>query len=91
MDVIVYDTFLSIEQPDVHWTTDLEKIWKDSDFITFHTPMTKDTENMLNKDTIAKCKDGFKVINCARGGLINESDIYDALNSGKCAGVVLDV
>lgn len=91
MNVIAYDNFVTTEQPDVTITKNLDDIWSSSDIITFHTPLTKDTKNLLNKETIKKCKDGFKAVNCARGGLVNESDIYDALESGKCGGLVLDV
>lgn len=53
--------------------------------------MNKHTNNLINKENIAKCKDNFRIINCARGGIVNEVDILDAIKSGKCAGAALDV
>src|SRR4030042_1485602 len=62
-----------------------------SDYITIHTPKTKETANMINKDTLAKMKKGAMLINCARGGIVNEDDLYDALESGHLAGAAFDV
>jgi D-3-phosphoglycerate dehydrogenase len=69
----------------------LDQIWEKSDFITFHTPLTPDTKDMLNDVTIAKCKKGVRVINCARGGIINEAALLRGLESGHIAGAGLDV
>lgn len=91
MNIVVFDPLLTIEQPGVQWIKSIDNFWGECDFITFHTPLNKHTKNLLNKETIAKCKDGFKAINCARGGIINEKDILEALNSNKCGGLVLDV
>jgi D-3-phosphoglycerate dehydrogenase len=93
MQVIAYDPFLSedmamemgIEK------VDLEEIFRKSDFITFHTPLTAETKNLINTDTIKKMKTGVRIINCARGGIVNEKDLYEALQSGKVAGAALDV
>ena len=71
--------------------TDLNSILAQSDFITVHTPLTADTKHLLNSETMAKCKDGVLLINCARGGIIDETALLDALNSGKVAGAALDV
>ena len=70
---------------------DLPTIYKRSDFITVHTPKTKETANLINKDTIAQMKDGVRIINCARGGIVNEQDLYEALKSGKVAAAAFDV
>ena len=69
----------------------MEDILEKSDFITIHTPLTEKTRGMVNADTIARMKDGVYLICTARGGVINEKDLLDALNSGKVAGAALDV
>jgi D-3-phosphoglycerate dehydrogenase len=93
MKVIAYDPFLSKEravQMNVE-KVELDELLKRADFITLHTPLTEGTKNILNKDSFAKCKKGVRIINCARGGLINEVDLKAALDSGQVAGVALDV
>lgn len=62
---------------------DLDKIWPLADFITLHTPLTPDTRNLLNAATFEKVKKGVHIINCARGGIINEDDLLAALEAGK--------
>lgn len=62
-----------------------------SDIISFHIPKTKETENMINTQTIAKMKNGVRLVNCARGGIINEADLCEALKSKKVAAAALDV
>jgi len=69
----------------------LKEIWPLADFITVHTPLTPDTRNLIAKSSIAQMKDGVRIINCARGGIINEADLVEALNSGKVKGAALDV
>lgn len=69
----------------------LEEMLSRADFISVHTPMTPDTRNILNRETIAKCKRGVRLINCARGGLIDEEALKEALESGQVAGAALDV
>jgi D-3-phosphoglycerate dehydrogenase len=93
MKVLAYDPFISTEKAKQLGIelADLETIYKRSDFITLHTPKTKETANLINKDTIAKMKDGVRIINCARGGIVNEQDLYEALKSGKVAGAAFDV
>ncbi len=93
MNVIAYDPFISPEAAEkmgIKLTT-LGKILEKSDFITVHTPLTNETRNLINSDSIAKMKDGAFIINCARGGIVNETDLYDALVSGKLGGAALDV
>ncbi len=62
-----------------------------ADFITVHTPLLPETRNLINKEKFAMMKDGVRIINCARGGIINEDDLYDAIVEGKVAGAALDV
>lgn len=93
MHVIAYDPFLSEERAKEIGVrkVSLEELFSQADFITIHTPMTPETKGVINKATIATMKDGVRIINCARGGIINEKDLYEALKSGKVAGAALDV
>lgn len=68
-----------------------EEVIKEADFLTLHIPKTKDSLNMINKETMATMKDGARIINVARGGVVNEEDLYEAVKSGKLAGAALDV
>ncbi len=93
MKIIVYDPYI---KPDTIERLDLEPVSFDellerSDYITIHTPKTDETTHMINKESIARMKKGAMVINCARGGIVNEDDLYDALESGHLAGAALDV
>ena len=69
----------------------LEDIIEEADFIAVHTPLTEKTRGMINKETIARMKDGVYLISTARGGIIDETALLEALNSGKVAGAALDV
>ncbi len=93
MNVIACDPFLSDEKARTLGVekVGLEDLFKRADFITFHTPLTQETRNLVNKDTIKLMKDGVRIVNCARGGIVNERDLYEALKSGKVAGAALDV
>lgn len=93
MKVIAYDPFLSQERAEaIHVEkVELDDLLKRADFITLHTPLTESTRNILNKDTLAKCKKGVRIVNCARGGLVNEADLKAALESGQVAGAAFDV
>jgi D-3-phosphoglycerate dehydrogenase / 2-oxoglutarate reductase len=93
MNVIAYDPFI---KPEVIEGLDLEpvsfeELLKRSDYITIHTPSTDDTINMINKETISKMKRGALLINCARGDIVNEDDLYEALESGYLKGAAIDV
>jgi len=93
MTVLGYDPFLSkdrAEELGVEVAT-LDKIYKSSDFITIHSPLTPETKGLINARTIKKMKDGVRIINCARGGIVDEKALCDALKSGKVAGAALDV
>jgi D-3-phosphoglycerate dehydrogenase len=93
MKVVAYDPFLTPERAVEIGVekVELETLLERADFITIHVPKNEHTTNLINKDTIAKMKDGVRIINCARGGIINEADLKDALDSGKVAGAALDV
>ncbi|MEW6163330.1 MAG: phosphoglycerate dehydrogenase [Nitrospirota bacterium] len=93
MNVIAHDPFLSEDKAKAMGVekVGLEELFRRSDFITIHTPLTPETKNMINKETIKRMKDGVRIINCARGGIVNEKDLYDALVKGKVAGAALDV
>ncbi|MGI6702176.1 MAG: D-2-hydroxyacid dehydrogenase [Christensenellales bacterium] len=69
----------------------LDELLNKSDFISLNCPLTQENKGIINKDNIAKMKDGVYIINTARGPLINEKDLYDALNSGKVGGAAVDV
>ncbi len=69
----------------------LDELYRRSDIITVHTPLTEETKSLLNEKTIAQCKKGVRLINCARGGIIDETALLNALNSGHVAGAALDV
>lgn len=93
MKVIVCDPYLQpevIEKMDLE-PVSLEELLKRADYITIHTPKTNETANLINKETLAKMKKGAMLINCARGGIVNEDDLYEALASGHLAGAALDV
>jgi D-3-phosphoglycerate dehydrogenase len=94
MKVFVYDPFVSkdhVEKLGARYVTTLDDIWKSADFITLHVPKNKDTLNMINKDTIAKMRKGVKIINCARGGIINEADLAEAIRNGQVEFAAIDV
>jgi D-3-phosphoglycerate dehydrogenase len=69
----------------------LDELFRRSDFITVHTPLTDETRGLLNDRTIAQCKEGVRIINCARGGIVDEDALLRGLESGKVAGAALDV
>lgn len=93
MKVVAYDPFLTSEKAESIQVekVELDELLKRADFITLHTPLTDSTRNILNKDTLAKTKKGVRIINCARGGLVNETDLKAALDSGHVAGAAFDV
>ena len=93
MEVIGYDPYVNEERAKAMGVrlTDLDGIVAESDFITVHMPLTPETKNMFNKDNIMKMKKGVRLINCARGGIINEQDLADAVKAGHVAGAAIDV
>src|SRR5687767_13464341 len=93
MKVIAYDPFLSPERAvDLRIEkVELDELLARADFITLHTPLTDQTRNILSRENLGKTKRGVRIINCARGGLIDEEALKDALESGQVAGAALDV
>ncbi|MGO4914465.1 phosphoglycerate dehydrogenase [Pseudogemmobacter sp. W21_MBD1_M6] len=93
MKVIAFDPFLSEERADKLGVTkvDLEELLARSDFITLHVPLIDATRNILSRENIAKLKPGVRIINCARGGLVDEQALADALKEGRVAGAAFDV
>jgi D-3-phosphoglycerate dehydrogenase len=93
MKVIAFDPFLSPERAkDIGVEkVELEELFKRADFITLHTPLTDKTRNIIDAAAIAKMKKGVRIINCARGGLVDEQALADALGTGQVAGAAFDV
>ena len=93
MKVLAYDPFLSDERAVELGVqkVDLDTLFKRADFITLHTPLTDKTRNLLDARSLARCKKGVRVINCARGGLVDEAALAEALKSGHVAGAAFDV
>lgn len=93
MKILAFDPFISSEKAeklDIE-LADLDKIFKTADIITVHTHITNETKGLINKQAFDKMKKGVFIINCARGGIVNEADLYEAIKSGKVAGAALDV
>ena len=93
MDVIAYDPFVA---PEIYAEYGVESVSLDdlvsrADYITLHCPLIEKTKNLIGAAQFAKMKKGARIINCARGGLIDEKALYDALKNGQCAGAALDV
>jgi D-3-phosphoglycerate dehydrogenase / 2-oxoglutarate reductase len=89
MKVIAYDPYVT--SPNGVKLVPFEELLKESDYISLHVPKTQETTDMLGAEQFAKMKDGVRIINCARGGIINEDALYEALTSGKVDGAALDV
>jgi len=93
MRVVAFDPFLSVERAAELGVekVDLDDLLARADFITLHTPLTAQTRNILSAENLAKTKKGVRIINCARGGLVDEAALAAALNNGHVAGAALDV
>jgi len=93
MRVIAYDPYISRDFAEKKGIilVDFDTLLKESDFITIHVPLVKETRNLINKETLAKMKKGVILINAARGPIVNEKDLYEALESGHVACAALDV
>ncbi len=93
MKVIAYDPFLSAERARNLGVekVELDELWRRADFITLHTPLTDKTRNIVNAETLALTRKGVRLINCARGELVDENALCEALRSGHVAGAALDV
>lgn len=90
MSVIAYDPFVK-EAPEGIKLVSLDELLAGADYISLHLPKTKESTNMISTEQFAKMKNGVRIINCARGGIIDEAALYEALTSGKVAGAALDV
>lgn len=93
MKVVAFDPFLSPQRArDLGVEkVDLDTLLGRADFITVHTPLTEGTRNLIDAAALEKCKTGVRIINCARGGIVDEKALKDGLESGKVAGAALDV
>jgi D-3-phosphoglycerate dehydrogenase len=93
MRVLAYDPYISADvaaKLGVELVS-LGEIFRESDFITLHTPLTKETRGLLDEAAFKKMKAGVRIINCARGGIIDEAALYEAIKEGRVAGAALDV
>ncbi len=94
MRVLAYDPYLTPARAtamQVELLNHLDQLYPQVDFLTVHMPMTEETKGMVNAAAFAKMKKGVRVLNCARGGIINEVDLLEALNCGQVGGAALDV
>ncbi len=93
MKVIAYDPFLTEERADQLGVrkVELDELLGAADFITLHVPLTDKTRDILSKDAIAKLKPGVRIVNCARGGLVDEAALAEAIKEGRVAGAAFDV
>ncbi|MEX5578465.1 phosphoglycerate dehydrogenase [Pseudophaeobacter sp. A-200-2] len=93
MKVVAYDPFLGQEKADKMGVekVELDELLSRADFITLHVPLTDQTKNILSAENLAKTKKGVRIINCARGGLVDEEALAEALKSGHVAGAAFDV
>ncbi|QIK78464.1 phosphoglycerate dehydrogenase [Sphingomonas piscis] len=93
MKVVAFDPFLTPERAVELGIekVELDELLRRADFITLHTPLTDQTRNILSRENLAKTKKGVRIVNCARGGLIDEAALKDGLDSGHIAGAALDV
>lgn len=93
MDVLAYDPFISEEAAEKLAVTlvTIDELYSRSDFISIHVPLTKETKNIVDKDAFKKMKKGVMLINCARGGIVNEGDLAEAIKDGIVAGAAFDV
>jgi len=93
MKVVAFDPFLTPERAVEMGVekTDLDTLLARADFITLHTPLTDQTRNILSKENLAKTRKGVRIVNCARGGLIDEAALKEGLDSGHIGGAALDV
>jgi D-3-phosphoglycerate dehydrogenase len=93
MKVIASDPFLTPERAQALGAqkVELDELFARADFITLHAPLTAQTRDVINAAALARCKRGVRIVNCARGGLVDEAALLDALRSGQVAGAALDV
>jgi D-3-phosphoglycerate dehydrogenase len=89
MTVIAFDPY--VQQFDYGELVSLDELLARSDYISLHLPKTEETANMIGAEQFSKMKDGVRIVNCARGGIVDENALYQALESGKVGGAALDV
>ncbi|BCU81730.1 D-3-phosphoglycerate dehydrogenase [Polycladomyces abyssicola] len=93
MKVVAFDPYLTAERAKKIGVTQatLDELYAQADFITVHTPLTKETRHLINQEAFEKMKTGVRIVNCARGGIIDEHALLEAIQTGKVAGAALDV
>jgi D-3-phosphoglycerate dehydrogenase len=93
MKCIAYDPFISPERAKKYGVEllNMEDLLAQADFITVHTPLTPETQHLLSKKEFEMMKEGVRIINCARGGIVDEEALYEAMKAGRVAGAALDV
>ncbi|MEM9161621.1 MAG: phosphoglycerate dehydrogenase [Cyanobacteria bacterium P01_F01_bin.4] len=93
MKILAYDPFISSERAEEIGCrlVDLDLLFQESDYITLHIPKTPDTAHLINAEALAKMKPTARIVNCARGGIIDENALYEAIRDGQIAGAALDV
>ncbi|SHI48580.1 phosphoglycerate dehydrogenase [Propionispora hippei] len=93
MKILAYDPFISAERAKALGIElgELDEVFANADFITLHLPLTSETKNLINQAAFDKMKTGVRLVNCARGGVINEADLAAAIEAGKVAGAAIDV
>lgn len=93
MVIVAYDPFIAQEQArdlEIELAS-LEDVYRRADFLTVHTPLTAETRGLIDKEVLSKMKKGARIINCARGGLVDETALYEAIKNGTIAGAAVDV
>ncbi len=94
MRILAYDPFIAangMSDPNVELSNDLNQVISQADYITIHTPLTRETEHLIGSEAFKIMKNGVRIVNCARGGIVDEKALYDAIKSGKVKGAALDV
>src|SRR5687767_13176552 len=93
MNILAFDPFIAGEHSRELGieTATLDEVLKRADFITIHTPVTDETRGIIGREALAKMKKGVRIVNCARGGLVDEAELLDAINNGTVAAAALDV
>lgn len=93
MRIIGYDPIVTPQEAEKNQIEfkQLDDLWPLADYISIHVPLMPETKNLVDAGVISKCKRGFRLVNCARGGIVDEAALLEALKSGQCAGAGLDV
>ncbi len=93
MKVVAYDPYITVEKAGAEGVVlqPLDQVFQQADFITAHLPLTRESEHIIGEKAFSMMKEGVRIINCARGGIVDEQALYNAMKSGKVAGAALDV